>query len=307
MKAVSHEFGHLLHYTTSYLGLTHFLFWAKSIAAIDNQGHEDETVTAATRNILDPARGQQRYSIDDEYYFEPRYDLFDKARSQHETWVVHEITGGLFYTDGQISAHRFWGTRFSLESEDGQAPESFIRIPVGLRTILEHMATAVDFFLALHLREPDQLRAIQEMASEPSTLHYACLAHLVAVRLKREYGSDAADPARQAAGEIVALLAGIPFDSDEVWSLLRNYAAHYRQDLVPHMNFPRPSFVFPVLLEAAIQGGINFDNSLDGIEERADRILSEIGLSRISEFWDATRSLSQTVKNVLSDHRQDRV
>ncbi|HJK90535.1 MAG TPA: hypothetical protein RMH26_07310, partial [Polyangiaceae bacterium LLY-WYZ-15_(1-7)] len=143
---LSHEFGHLLHYFTTYVGLRDLEYRAAmhQVLATEAGGRSpEEHRTEQARDVLALARAQQRLTIDDEYYYEMRWRIVDEAAQRDgRGWMWSETTGGLFSVDGTLSDQRFWGLRFYLDGREDD--RSFARIPIGLRTILEHLAAATD-------------------------------------------------------------------------------------------------------------------------------------------------------------------
>lgn len=299
-----HEFGHLLHYATSYFGLTDLLHWAKTIEAITSPRpglSAEDAVTAAAADVVTLARLQQRYSIDDEYYFEPRTEMFEAARAAKGVWSIKETTGSLFGTTGKLSNHRFWATRFYLGSGALTDRDSFLRIPVGIRTALEHMAKAIDFLGEMQVGDPAALAlAYGQQAAEPELLHYYSLTHWVGPRVARAYGAGSIPKAYFICGQLVAVLTEIPFDVPEVWAQLHAYASKHRPDLVPHMLNPHPSFIFPILLHAAFSGAVNYDNfDRTGIETRAAELLKVIGLPSLSDLRTLRAPLRTAISSCL--------
>jgi hypothetical protein len=123
---------------------------------------------------------KQILSIDDEYYYEERPREFENALANKNIWNVKAVTGRLFHVDGEISQkHCFWATRFHIGHPD--TGPSFLRIPIGMRTLLEHMAKAVDFLGEMQTQETELIVSnFSQQAYEPSLLHYYCLSHWVA-------------------------------------------------------------------------------------------------------------------------------
>src|SRR4051794_11968877 len=64
-----HEFGHLLHYFTTYIGLTDLWYWAQILAVLERpptHGQAPEAhVTAQAADVLSLARQQQILAIDE--------------------------------------------------------------------------------------------------------------------------------------------------------------------------------------------------------------------------------------------------
>ena len=110
----AHEFGHLLHYFTTYLGLTDLLPWARVLAVLSSRATPGQTeeahVTAQAAEVLTLARQQQLLQIDDFYYYEVRPVVANEARSaERGRWAWGETTGKLFRTDGTLSGPNILG------------------------------------------------------------------------------------------------------------------------------------------------------------------------------------------------------
>lgn len=303
---LAHEFGHLLHYCTSYFGLTNILPWARTINILRSLPPDitEQALTEAAGKVLGYAREQQVYSIDDEYYFEPDVELYPAARAARGRWSVRETTGGLLTIDGKLSDRRFWATRFFLGegAKNLSSKLSFLRIPLGMRTVLEHMAKSIDFMGEMVTTDPSDLSYYyDEQASEPDLLHYFCLTHWIGPEMERKYGRPSVPKSYFVAGQLVSVLTEIPFDAPEIWTALKTYAGRHRTDLVPHMSHPHPSFIFPIIRDAAFKSNIDYNNyDLDRIEARANNLLKAIDLPTLLELRKYTDKLRLRVCETLN-------
>ena len=298
-----HEFGHLLHYLTSYIGLKDLRYWAETIDVLKNPPQDltpEEKVTWQSERILGLARNKQTLSIDDEYYFEPYLEEFQNAKDNYDKWTKVAVTGRLFQTDGRLSDdYLFWATRFYIGEPD--LGRSFLRIPIGMRTILEHMAKSIDFIGECCLREPaDVVVAFQKEARLPEMLHYYCLAYWVGSTMTRKYGISETWRAFYVCGQIVLLLSEIPFDAPDIWQSLVKYAEKHQPDLAPRMKHPHPSFIFPLLLRAVEHSNAEFDsNDLNNMEHNLELLLKELNIPPLSELQTHTKDLSVQVCDTL--------
>jgi hypothetical protein len=300
-RTFNHEFGHLLHYLTSYVGLKDLNFWAQAIDIMLNPpsgNTPEEQVTLQAERVLSVAREKQVLSIDDAYYYEPQFRKFPDARANPFKWAVGETGGYLYKTDGTISSdHCFWATRFYI----GNGGPSFIRIPVGIRTILEHMAKFIDFIGESHDRHPlDVATEFSDQAYEPELLRYYCLTHLVGPILARKYGNQEIWKSFLISGQLVLLLSEIPYDVPIIWELLCRYAEQHRPEMLPVMEKPHPSFVFPLLLHAVENSTIDF-NSVDfnAMEDHLAALLREMKLPVLSELRLHKETLAAQVYAML--------
>ncbi|MDT7044296.1 hypothetical protein [Candidatus Nitronereus thalassa] len=310
-----HEFGHLLHYLTTYIGLKDLSFWVESIDVIQKKMPKktaEQELTWKAEQILRIARTKQILSIDDEYYYEERPWEFENALLNKEIWQVKEVTGRLFRVDGSLSGHSFWATRFHVGHPD--TSPSFLRIPVGMRTLLEHMAKAVDFLGEMKTQDRHSIvEKLSQQAYVPSLLHYYCLTHWLAPLLARIYGKENIDKAYLVSGHLVLLLTEIPFDDPDIWRALRSFAEIHRPDLLPHLDVPHPSFIFPIFRAALEKSSHSFNTfQTDDIEQGMKHLLKEVGLPPLNELQKHrddllkkilarldTFPLGQKIKNLL--------
>ncbi len=280
-SSFAHEFGHLIHYCTSYMGLKLLQHWAKTISVMCCTRSEltpEERVTWQSREIVSIARSKQVLSIDDEYYYEREPTLFRAAHLAKDTWSIRAVGGRLFTAGGQLSDHHFWGTRFFF-SDGGQA-YSFIRLPVGIRTLLEHTAKTIDFVVdAKTVGAATLLARLSAEAYEPEMLHYYGLTHWVGPLIERQAGKANIWRAFMLAGNVVALVLDVPFESSEHWAAVRLYAERKKLDCAQFMEHVHPSFLFPIFLHAVSELGIDFDDyGVDAMDETAERVLKHVGL-----------------------------
>lgn len=296
----------MLHYTSSYMGLCDLLYWGQMLEALDSAppGTPEEEITHVANAVIRLSRAKQVYSIDDEYYYEPRRYLYDDARAAKGDWSIGACVGNLFRVDGTMSEKRFWGTRFFLG--DGAVTtdlsSSFLRIPLGVWTALEHMAKAIDFLGEIRQRDPNKVSAeFGEQAGEPDLLRYYCLTHWVGPQLQKIYGQTGRKYSYFVSGQLVALLSEIPFHDADTWSALaRRAGRHLPLGQEASLLHPHPSFIFPVLLEAAFDSNIQWNNyDIGGMEGRADRLLEYIGLPPLIELRQHRDQLFDSVREVL--------
>jgi len=306
---LAHEFGHLLHYFTTYLGLSDLLFWARSLrvlrqdrpAEISPEAH----VTEQSRQLIRIARQKQILSIDDFYYYEPMRRLHETATNQPNRWKWSESTGGLFNTRGELSDHRFWCLRFSLLQDNGEAP--FLRIPVGMRTILEHMATAIDIIGERATRSKAEferyLNSTVRSAYVPDMLHYYALTHRFSSTMSKLYGDGHLPWRFVACAHIVLLLADIPFDDTLTWRSLRIFAENVDPPLASHMSYPHPSFVFPLLLRALELSQLSLDKLTEPakFEFNANTMLAAMGLPSLDSILAVRQSRAREVAAELDE------
>ena len=120
-----------------------------------------------------------------------------------------------------------------------------------MRTLLEHMAKAVDFLGEMQTQNTERFVSnFSHQAYEPSLLHYYCLSHWVAPLLARKYGKENIGKAYIVTGQLVLLLAEIPFDDPNIWKIIKSYAATHSPYMLPYLEVPHPSFIFPIFLSA---------------------------------------------------------
>jgi hypothetical protein len=302
---LEHEFGHLLHYLTSYLGLKDLSYWIDTINVLQNSRSDktpEEEITDKARRILKIARAKQRLSIDDEYYFELIPELLPYARDNHKLWHVNSVTGAFFKIDGNISpGDRFWATRFFIGPSD--TGESFARIPIGMRTLLEHMAKAIDFLADFRGQITYELALrLEEEAYEPHLLHYYCLSHWVGPMLERKYGKSAIGKAYLVTAQLVHLIVDTPFDDPDIWRSIRSYAEKHRDDLAPYLDKPHPSFVYPLLLRAIELSSQDFNTfDITDAEKRMESLLKDMNLPTFSELRAHTRAYSSDLCSRLNE------
>jgi len=310
---LEHEFSHLLLQFTTYAGLLDLRFWAQTLVVLEEEPSPglsaEEYVTEMARRVLAVARARQILAIDDFYYLEERPALMEEAQFRQPLglgWIWGETTGGLFRTDGKLSDRRFWALRFYLDGRDDE--HSFIRIPVGLRTILEHVATAVDFTGEIASRDESQAKEYVDnllvQAYSPGSLHYFALTHCLSGTLKRLYSIEERRWVFVISGQLVSLLADIPFDDPEVWAALCKYAQAHRQDIAVHMSHPHPSFVFPLLVHAFANCALPMAQLADPyqVEKTADQILAQLGLPNWRELLKLRDQLADEVRTLLAAH-----
>ncbi|MCK4407260.1 MAG: hypothetical protein KAV44_06265 [Bacteroidales bacterium] len=302
-KTFNHEFGHLRHYLSSYLGIKDFYYWTLILDVLLTDYPDltpEEENTFQSNKILEIVRQKQILSIDDEFYFEKKQELFDEAKIKWRTWHVNSVFGKLYTSKGNISDHCFWGSRFFIgPSDDGR---TFIRIPIGMRTVLEHMATAIDFIGSISnntiLSDIDQFVS---NAYSPELLHYYCLTHWIGPIMKMKYGH--VNNAYFVSGQLVSLLCEIPFDDSNIWSKLIEYAKKSDPELVPLMNYPHPSFLFPIIKSAAFNCDINWETfDLTKFEERIEIVLKKLKLPTLSVLRKKTLELTRELVKILNKH-----
>jgi len=314
-STLEHEFGHLLHYTNTYLGLRHLAFLADladglRLRALDGETPEAHYTRRSERALL-IYRLRQTMTIDDEYYFYgARPDLADEAAQRgHGAWCTSDGVGHLYHTDGTVSDRAFWYVKFHLDEMTQE--RCFARVPAGMRVCLEHMARAID--LAVDLREagPDGAidvfnRAVR-LAYHPGNLHYCALTHLSGLLLEQKYGRSSVVLAPVLAGMLVLHLCDIPFDDGETWSCLRETARAIYPSLCDHMKYPHPSFLFPLLRRAFLQADISADSiaELDcvGLGQTLDAVLGvrSNGEATLSLRTDLARRFRNLGLSAVSD------
>jgi hypothetical protein len=304
---LNHEFAHLFHFFTSYLGIKYFSYWAQVLDVFLNKEEEnipyEDIVTTQAKKIVEITRKKQILSIDDAYYYEYNRQLFDQAMIRWDDWTVSEIYGQLFDTEGIISDHYFWGSRFFI----GPAREniSFCRIPIGIRTILEHMANSIDFLNFVVKDRKQDLTDFFDKAKDPEFLHYNCLSHWISIELINKYNSN--NNVYFIASELVSLLNEIPFDDKNTWETLITYAKAQVPYLVERMNFPHPSFLFPIIKKAAFKTNIDWEKlEPNSITDRANLILKEINLPSLKELKDNTYAISDKLFQLMDKHSMTR-
>lgn len=298
----NHEFGHLLHYCSSYIGLLDLSYWTKVIDVITNPrqySSEEECVTNQWQTVLDLTRSNKTLSIDDDYYFESKLELYSAARTNHLSWSYAETTGALFHIDGTLSERRFWGLRFFIGPPSPKKTNSFIRIPIGMRTILEHMAKSIDFLGEYYpsKKKVEVLQQYIDQAYEPKLLHYYSLTQYLGPKLKDKFGQGAQFYSFIVSGQLVALLSEIPFDKVEIWSAFKKYAEKHLNHLPSHMEHPHPSFMMPIIVTAAMNTSITLEQYKDvsRIEETANKILSEIQLAPLKKLFTYSHNLKNEI------------
>jgi len=303
----NHEFGHLLHYLSSYMGLLDLKYWGQMLEVIewkDSTLSPEQVVTRQSEKIIEIARQKQIISIDDEYYYEIQDQNTELARSFPTKWIAEEVVASLFRSDGVLSNSMFWAIRFDVQL-DQSSRVRFTRIPVGIRTVLEHVAKAIDLLgLSFHSGPSKATSELISQAYEPELLHYYALSHSVSIKLDKELGITDAWLVFQIAGQLSLLLSEIPYDNEEIWGSLKKYAKSNRTDLFDHMNEPHPSFLFPLILKAAINVSPDFTTlSSSEIESRSEAILAELSLPKLSELTQLKIKLADGVKQILSNSK----
>jgi hypothetical protein len=251
------------------------------------------------------AREKQMLSIEDEYYFEWDRHQIDAARRSPLTWSMDQLAGCLFDVHCHITDHRFWATKFFVHRK--QDTPAFVRIPMGIRTTMEHAAKAIDFLHALHLRDKARLESFAGEITEPDLLKYYCFTHWVSVRLHESHRKvDSLQPFF-VAGILAALVSEIPFDRADIWAFLRAYAEKQGLKVAQHMQFPHPSFVYPLLLHAAFRTPIDVSTvGLNDVDELVDSLLLELGLPELGELRLATQLLFESVLFLLNRSKMGR-
>ncbi|HZS38882.1 MAG TPA: hypothetical protein VFF06_18745 [Polyangia bacterium] len=305
-RTFDHEFGHLLHYFTSYLGLLDLSYWLRCLRILTERDPPDMTpeaaITERSRRLVAVAREKQILSIDDDYYYEPHPWRYAEARLRMNEWIWKETTGGLFKTDATISDHRFWALRFCLGSLDDEA--SFIRIPAGIRSFLEHMATCVDFLGEYSATAGAKRQGYMEQVGlalyDPELLHYHAFEHYVYSGIRKSNIVKTFHLPFVACSQIVDLVTRVPYDVKEIWDLLRTAASTRGMSIESHMTHPHPSFVFPLLSAAALELPLSMGEWLDpGLyDDREERILDAVGLPSMSKL-DLYRD--QLLNRITSD------
>ena len=306
---LAHEFGHLLHYFTTYIGLSDLLHWARALKILresrPKEVSQEEHVTSQSRQLIAVARQKQVLSIDDFYYLERVGRMCELARTRAAPWLWRESTGGLFNVRGEVSDRRFWCLRFSLAQDGKEIP--FVRIPLGLRTILEHMAVAIDIISEqTHMTTAEFERYLSRLADQayiPEALHYYALTHRFSSLMSRMYGDGNLQWRFVACAYIILLLADIPFDDPSTWSNIRNYAVRRVPDLGDHMTHPHPSFVFPVLLRALeeLAPSLNRLTSAKEFENNANSLLSIMGLPTLDLILQHREARANEVRQTLDE------
>jgi hypothetical protein len=302
---LSHEFGHLLHYFTTYVGLFHLQYWIRVLAVLEERCPRDLSlelhVTDQSRRLIRIERERQVLSIDDFYYleYEPRV-----AQAAFESggvgWAYSEVTASLFREDGSLSPDRkFWALRFGLTP----GMRSFCRIPIGMRVLLEHMATAIDvageLSAAKSVDERDGFIAtLGRQTHDPDQLHYFALTHRVA----KLFGARDRLNAYVVTGHLVLITMEIPFDDGPTWEILRRYAQTHVAANAEHMSYPHPSWVFPIVLMAfeRIRNSLPPEPPVDAFELVATAILRELGLPERKELLRARDSLREQVLAIMT-------
>ena len=296
-----HELSHLFHYLSTYLGLTDLRYWIASIDVLQTgfEGKSDEEITTIQAGILRGlARERQILRIDEDYYFEIDKDNCILARQCPADWKVREVVGCLFDTNGKLTNHKFFASRFYIGDPIYQ--RSFIRIPLGLGTALEHAAKTIDFIHTINSEDVVDLAPFFKEAGEPDLLRYYCLTHWISPRVERQYGKEVVWKTFLVSGMLLAIICEIPFDSPEVWSSLKSYASKHKPYLLEHMEFPHPSFLFPLLTDAFFE--CDFDLStfnLSSIETALPKILTEVGLPSLSELRYRTHEIRDDIMGFL--------
>lgn len=307
---LSHEFGHLLHSFTTYAGLLDLRFWARALNILDGSRLPGESaeqyVTRQARDVIDVNRARQILAIDDFYYFEVAPGLASEASLRHGAgWIWGETTGALFKTDGTPSDRRFWALRFYLDHR--HPSRTFIRIPMGLRSLIEHLAVGVDFVSEMDAADEASRAKILEnaiaAAYAPELLHYYALTHRLSSVLGRLYSPDERTNTFTVSAQVVSLLADIPFDAPAVWAALRKYALAHDVHVAEHMEHPHPSFVFPLLVHAFEQLALPMARLTDwsAAEQTADELLHQLGLPTMTELHKERERLADEVEALLAN------
>jgi len=305
---LSHEFGHFLHYFTTYAGLLDLRAWARALAVLVEGPRAGESpeqrVNRQAAAVLSINRAKQVLSIDDFYYFEPRWDRMQEALDEGpDNWSWGEVVGSLLRADGTTSPRKFWGLRFYLGPREDD--RSFLRLPLGLRTILEHMAEGVDFTSTVLKGDDDaalaHLARTIEAAHDPERAHYYALTHRLSSVLGKLYSRSERQLTFQVSGQLMSVLADLPFDEPAVWSDLRAFAQQVDPQLAAHMEHPHPSFVYPLLLKAFESLAIPIDQLMDwaASEQTADELVGVMGLPDFHTLLLKRNALSEEVESIL--------
>ncbi len=90
---------------------------------------------------------------------------------------------------------------------------------------MEHMAKAIDFMGEIQRRNPKEIsEEYERQANDPELLHYDALSQYVNQKLRVISGPNARRYAYFTAGQLVAILADIPFMDNVTWGKLVDYA-----------------------------------------------------------------------------------
>lgn len=292
-RTFEHEFGHLIHYFTSYLGLTDLFPWLmmqstlNDTARLSHEETHEELVTRQASEIRRLSRWRQSLVIDDEYYFELRPQIAEEAaqRGPYGVWLWKEVIGHLFHTDGRISDRAFWGLRFYLDTLS--AERSFARMPAGLRCYLENMATSLDLLadLANAKTSAERDAVFAPMLAEayhPDFVHYYALIHRMEGALRR-HGIAPGPVVFVAASHAILLCMEIPYDIGGICSAVVTAAMELAPDIVAYMRHPHPSFLFPVVANALASLGLSPKVLSDPLafEYVASGVLTRLGLPNL--------------------------
>lgn len=295
-KTFDHEFGHLLHYLTTYVGLSDLESWINALAAfqVKREQHEndEQVVTRTAREMLRIARNKQRLAIDDAYYYEVKHHLCDEAidRGPGTHWQWMECVGKLFHTNGEISGQSFWALRFFLDERTHE--RSFMRIPLGLRGYLEHLANTIDVIgdLVAAVGAPAEFHEIGERlqagAYHPDHLHYFALTHRTHSLMRLLYKDLEFAEVFLTTGQLVLLSSEVPYDDSSVWRQLIAAATKLAPPLAERgiMSEPHPSFVFPIVSAAFSSAKLELATLTDPSQHDvvAERLLEILELPKLS-------------------------
>jgi hypothetical protein len=166
------------------------------------------------------------------------------------------------------------------------------------------MARAIDFLGEIQKRDPKVVSGeFGLQASEPSLLHYYCLTHWVAPKLKREYGNSSVKYSYFVVGQLVSILAEIPFLDRNIWSSIKHCSERYFIDnQIMQMEHPHPSFIFPVLLEAVFESNIQWNNfDVAGMEKRANALLKFMKLPLLHELREYRDHLYESMRSTFGN------
>ncbi|WP_037583293.1 hypothetical protein [Stigmatella aurantiaca] len=298
-----------MHSFTTYAGLLDLRFWARALVTLEGTRLPAESaeqfVTRQAREVLDVNRAKQVFAIDDFYYFEIAPYLAAEAaqRPRGAGWIWGETTGALFRTDGTASDRRFWALRFYLDQRSNE--RAFIRIPMGLHTLIEHLAVGVDFASEMSVGdEASRFKHLEDAitaAYTPELLHYYALTHRLSSALGRMYSPAERVNTFTVSTQVVAVLADIPFDDPFIWATLHQYAKDHSLNVAEHMAYPHPSFVFPLLVHAFEQLALPMNQLTDwaSAEQTADQLLTQLGLPIMVELQAKRDLLASEVKTLL--------
>ena len=311
-RTYEHEFGHLLHYFTTYVGLSDLESWIRALAGFQTKRRQGETdeqlVTRIAREMLQIGRAKQRLAIDDAYYYEVKHDLCEEAiaRGPGTHWQWMEIVGKLFQTNGEISGQSFWALRFFLDERTHD--RSFMRIPLGLRCYLEHLANTIDVIgdLVAAQGDPTEFHHIGEQlrasAYHPDHLHYFALTHRTHSLMRVLYENLEFAEVFLSTGHLVLLSSEIPYDDESTWKQLTAAARKLAPPLSQQgiMTEPHPSFVFPIVAAAFPAAKFDLSTLTDPSQHEvvAERLLEIMELPKLPDIRQQVIAKRRHVRSI---------